>query len=135
MAIVSSIKDALPGYGSPGTYAKREGVATNVGTVVITVPAAGTFLSNGNGPGVRRGRVRLKTVSVVAGGTIQAGVITATDGTNLFTISPQQNVLAANILLDMTVDFNMDFLATSISVTVIAGTSNSVHDVEVAGTA
>lgn len=135
MAFVNSIKTISQGFGSAGTYSKREAVATNVGTVVITIPSAGTFSSNGNGPGVRTGRIRVKTASLTATGTVQRGVITATDGTSLVTIAGQQTALAADKLLDETIEFCLDFLATSMTVTIIAGTANSTHDVEIAGTA
>jgi len=135
MAFVNSVKASSIGYGNPGTYAKREAVATNVGTVTITVPSSGTFSSNNNGPGVSRGRCRVKTVSIVAGGTVQSGIITATNGTLTATLAPSTTALAADTLLDRTVEFNLDFMATSVTFTVIAGTQNSVHDVEVAGVA
>lgn len=128
MAFVNSIKDISQGFGSHGQYLKREGVATNVGTVVTTIPAAGGF-----SPGVTAGRIRVKTVSVVATGTVQLGIITATDGVTVMTILPQQTALAANALLDVTVEYRLDIKATSFSVTIIAGTANSVHDFEVGG--
>lgn len=129
MAFSNSVASIHPGMGSPTVYQKRESVATNVGTVTITVPASGSFTP----AGIRSGRIRVKTESIVSGGTVQLGVITATDGTTTVTVSGQQTALAANTLLDQTILFCIDIVATSITVTVIAGTQNSVHSVEVAG--
>lgn len=129
MSFSNSIKSIHPGMGSPTVYEKRESVATNVGTVTITVPSSGSF----SPAGIRSGRVRVKTESIVSGGTVQAGIFTATDGTNTVTFAFQQTALAANSLMDYTVLFCLDIVATSITVTVIAGTQNSVHSVEVAG--
>lgn len=128
MAFVRSIKEILPGMGSPTTYVKREAVATNVGTVSTTMPASGSFA-----PTIRCGRIRIKTVSIVAGGTVQIGACTATDGTTTVAIVPQQTVLAANTLIDFTAEFCTDLNLTSAALVVIAGTQNSVHDFEVAG--
>lgn len=129
MAFSNSVVTIHPGMGSPTTYVKRESVATAVGTVTITMPATGAF----SPAGIRSGRIRVKTESIVSGGTVQLGVITATDGTTTVSIAPQQTALAANVLMDNTIQFCIDIVATSITVTVIAGTQNSVHSVEVAG--
>jgi hypothetical protein len=127
MAFINSIKDIHPGYGSPGLYLKREAVATNVGTTNIAMPAAGSFAE-----AISCGRIRVKTATVAAGGTVQLGAITATDGTTTVVISPQQTVLAANALLDMTIEFRTDLKLTSMTIPVIAAVANSTHDVEIA---
>ena len=128
MAFINSVKDIHPGFGSPGLYLKREGVATNVGTTNIAMPSAGSFAE-----AISCGRLRVKTATVAAGGTVQLGAITATDGTTTVTVNPQQNALAANALLDVVLEFRTDLKLTSITVQIIAGVANSTHDVEIAG--
>lgn len=129
MAISNTVKRISQGMGSATVYEVRNDVATNVGTVTITLPASGSF----SPAGIRSGMVRVKSESIVSGGTVQRGVITVTDGSTSATISEQQTALAANALMDVTIPFNLDIAATSITVTVIAGTQNSVHSVEVFG--
>lgn len=107
------------------TFLQRLAVATNVGTVATTLPASGALTPTGS-----TGVIRVKSASIVATGTVQAGVITATDGTTTVTIMPQQVAGAANALLDLMVEFGTDLNLTSMSATVIAGTANSVHDFE-----
>lgn len=129
MAFVRSVKESLPGYGAPTVYVKREGVATNVGTVVTTLPSSGSFTPSP----VAAGKIRVKTVSVVSTGTVQLGVMTVTDGTTVLNVNLQQTALAANLLLDIVIEFQTDLNNTSCAVTIIAGTANSVHDFEIAG--
>lgn len=128
MSFLKSVKDVLPGYGSPTTVVQRQNVATNVGTVTTTMPAAGAFA-----PTISNGKFRVKTVSIVAGGTVQFGGATLTDGTTTVNILPQQTVLAANVLMDISSDFRTDLNGTSANLVVIAATQNSVHDFEIAG--
>lgn len=128
MSFAKSIKDILPSMGSPTTTVQRQGVATNVGTVTTTMPASGSF-----SPTMSAGRFRVKTVSIVAGGTVQFGGATVTDGTTTLNVLPQQTALAANVLMDITQEFRCDLNCTSANLIVIAGTQNSVHDFEVAG--
>jgi hypothetical protein len=142
MAFLQSLTKNLPSWGTPTVAIKREGVATNVGTVTITVPSAGSFQTPtaaagqtvfGTNSTLSSGYFRVKTVSIVAGGTVQLGVCTATDGSTTVALIPQQTALAANTFIDMVVPFRTDLNLTSITITVIAGTQNSVHDVEVVG--
>lgn len=128
MAFIKSTKDILPSFGSPTTSVQRQGVATNVGTVTTTMPASGSFA-----PTISCGRARVKTVSIVAGGTVQFGGATLTDGTTTVNLMPQQTALAANTLMDFSFDFRSDLNGTSMNLIVIAGTQNSVHDFEVVG--
>lgn len=129
MTFINSCKQIMPAMGCPTVYVKRENVATNVGTVVTTLPAAGAFTPST----IQSGRFRVKTVSVVATGTVQLGIATVTDGVTVVTVGTQQTALVANALLDITQEFQTDLNNTSMSITVIAGTANSVHDFEVGG--
>lgn len=129
MTFINSCKQIMPAMGCPTVYVKRENVATNVGTVITTLPAAGAFTPSP----IQSGRFRVKTVSVVATGTVQLGIATVTDGVTVVTVSFQQTALAANALMDFTQEFQTDLNNTSMSITIIAGTANSVHDLEVGG--
>lgn len=129
MSLVKTIKSVLRGFGHATTYVKREGVATAAGTVNITIPASGSFA-----PTLSNGMVRVKTVSIVSGGTVLIGKITGTDGTTTVTLKPADAAAgAANEKHDRVIPFCTDLDLTSITVTVIAATQDSVHDVEVAG--
>lgn len=129
MAISNTVKRISQGMGSATSYEVRNDVATAIGTVTITLPTTGSFSPSG----VRSGMVRIKSESIVSGGTVQLGVCTATDGTTTVNIQAQEVALAANVLMERTFPFNLDITATSITVTIIAGTQNSVHSVEVFG--
>jgi hypothetical protein len=129
VTFINSVKQIMPAMGCPTVYVKRENVATAVGTVVTAMPSSGVFAPSP----IQSGRVRIKTVSIVSTGTVQQGIVTATDGTTTVTVCPQQTAGAANLLMDFTFEFQTDLNNTSMSITVIAGTANSVHDMEVAG--
>ena len=127
MTIINSVKRITPGLGSGTSYASSQNTTTNVGTtnVVLGNPFTPSPISNGF--------LRIKTVSVVSTGTVALGPITATDGTNTYTINDATTALPANALMDVTIEFNLDINAISITVPIVAGTANSVHDVEVIG--
>lgn len=129
MTFVNSVKQIMPAMGCPTVYVKRENVATAVGTVAIALPSSGVFAPSP----IQSGRVRVKSVSIVSTGTVQFGGCTVTDGTTTVSVCPTQTALAANALMDFTFEFQTDLNNTSATVTVIAGTANSVHDAEIAG--
>ena len=129
MTFINTVKQVAVGFGTPGVYVKRENVATNVGTVSSAMPASGSFTPTT----LSSGRLRMKTVSIVNGGTVQVGGATLTDGSTTVNVCPIQTVLSANVLMDFTAEFVTDLNGTSMALIVIAGTQNSVHDLEVAG--
>lgn len=130
MAFVNTVKQILPGMGSPTTVVQRAAVATNSGaTTNITLPSAGSFA-----PTISWGKVRAKTVTVGANSTSKVASVTATDGTT--TIQLYGGDAAASAVgtgIDETIDFMSDLKLTSITVAITVATANCTHDVEVAG--
>lgn len=124
LAFKNSVKQILPGMGSPGVTVKQEGVVTNVGTTAVTF--------NGLG-GITAGKIRVKTLVTGAGGTNKVGLITATDGTTTIQLyAGDSAATAANQGLDEQFEFISDLAITSITVNVVVAVANGTHDVEVA---
>lgn len=129
MAFVNSVKQILPGMGSPTTVVQRVGVTTNIGTTVVTLPSSGSFA-----PTISWGKVRAKANSIGVNATFLIAKITATDGaTTVSLYGGDAAATAAGVGLDEQFEFVSELKLTSISVSITVATANSTCDVEVAG--
>jgi len=140
-AFVTSVKDSLPGFGSPSNYGVVTGVVqAGAGTVTITIPATGATTPSGGtafniagGPAPSRGKWRVR-LTALGGATTATVNVTATDGSTVLNLFSQPTATAASTLIDWTNEFNTDLSITSITMVMVLGTSGGTVDFEVAMT-
>src|SRR5580765_2754451 len=99
------------------------------GNTVITVPPSGTTFWPGN---PRAGYVRIKQSSLGTNGTVNIGVIQATDGTNVANLYPGDIAASANNqYIDSSYLFVYDWGVANINVNIVTANAASTFDIEV----
>jgi hypothetical protein len=141
MSVNRPVTSDFPGPGVATTYVKRENVACNAGTTVITVPASGNF-----SPPLSNGMVRVKNALTTGGvgvnATTKVASVTVTgppaSNTAAAAVTVQvfggdANASAAGTGIDEVYSIFTDISIQTAAISVTTATNTCYCDVEVAG--
>lgn len=139
-AIVRSIREDLPGYGSPSNFGAILTNAVAAGTTTETIPATGattpsggTAFNTSGGPAPTRGLGRVRITSVNAGTAVTSIKVTVGDGTSTLVVVPPTGACANGDAVDLQYEFHTDLnLTTTSLIVVLTGGTGATIDWEVA---